>query len=156
MIEVIKTLLLFPLFWVVVTLLVSRMVPKAGALGYALSMIGAAAMTATIFDAPSSHSILSAMLAWPILGALVVLFLPRQWSDGIRRYASVWCWAGFVLSLYLLGPVVRDAIGDGSHGALVAGIYDHLLAPFFGEYVDNPALSFSTAGYRFVEDATWI
>ncbi|MFK7991639.1 MAG: NuoM family protein [Sandaracinaceae bacterium] len=161
MTDVFQTLLMWPLVWVLVTLLVGRLAPKLGPLGYVGAMVGAVLATTALFGAPSPDGILSAILAWPLLGALIVLFLPRQWSDGIRRYASVWLWAGFALSLYLLGPVVREALAP-DEATLVAAhpfvrfSWEHLLAPFFGVFGQDPSFSFANAGYRFVEDVTWI
>ncbi len=152
MTDVLTTLLFFPLAWVVVTLLATRVFPKSGPLGAVLAMTSAVALTAIVFGAPSSEGLLTAILVWPVLGAFLALFVPRQWADGIRSFASVWLWAGFVLSLYLLGPVVRAAIGDASGGL---GHYAWVvLSPFFGDIAF--AADYGQGTYQLVENVPWI
>jgi NADH-quinone oxidoreductase subunit M len=114
-------------------------------------MLGAVILTTAALGAPGSEGMLTALLLWPLLGAVVALFLPRQWTDGIRSFASVWAWAGFAMSLWLLGPVVQSALSDsGPTGQLVWST----LSPFFGDLAG--AADYSAAGYHFVEDAAWI
>ncbi len=161
MTQILTTLLVWPLPWVLLTLLFGRVFPRSGTLGYVGAMVGAVFLTTMTFGAPSPDGILSAILLWPALGALIALFLPRQWSDGVRRFASVWLWAGFALSLYLLGPVVREALAPNpealaSSGRLVQIAWEHFFAPFFGAFGSDASLTFATAGYRFTEDAAWI
>ena len=161
MTEVLTTMLVWPLPWVLLTLFFGRVFPKAGPAGYFGAMLGAVMLSTLTFGAPSTEGILSAILLWPALGAIVALFLPRQWSNGIRRFSSVWLWAGFVLSLYLLGPVVREALAPteaelAAHSPLVRILWGHVLAPFFGQFGADPSFSFATAGYRFTEDFAWI
>ncbi|MGE0787998.1 MAG: NuoM family protein [Sandaracinaceae bacterium] len=161
MTHVLTTLLIWPLPWVLLTLFVGRIFPKAGPLGSVGTMAVGVLLTTAVFGAPSSEGILSALLIWPFVGAFITLFLPRQWGEGIRSFSSTWLWAGFILSLYLLGPVVRDAIAPSaaalaSHGRLVRILYEHALAPFFGGFAADPSLTFAQSGYRFVEDVTWI
>ncbi len=151
MTDVLATLLMFPLPWVAVTLLVGRFYGKGGPLTGLLSMLGAVLFTTAVLGAPSPHGILTAVLIWPLVGAFIALFLPRQWADGVRQFTSAWLWAGFVLSLYLLGPVVGEALADAGpigHGAWIG------LSYFFGDFTG--AASFGQAGYAFVDDAAWI
>ncbi|MCA9609954.1 MAG: hypothetical protein KC619_30365, partial [Myxococcales bacterium] len=172
--NVLTTLLMWPLVWVLVTLFTAvvfwpwlqKMVgleqaEKAGPGAYLGGMVAAVVFTTFVFGAPSTDGILTALLAWPALGAFVILFLPRQWSDGTRRFASVWLWAGFVLSLYLLGPVVRDALAPSEAALDASGpftqlFWTHVAEPFFGVFCTDASLSFGTAGYRLVEDSVWI
>jgi NADH-quinone oxidoreductase subunit M len=159
--DVLTTLLVWPLPWVLVTLFVGRLFPKIGPLGHVLAMAGAVLASTVFFGAPAPDAILSSLLAWPALGAVVALFLPRQWAGGVRTYASVWLWAGFVLSLYLLGPVVREALAPSPEAlaessALTRFFWNALAEPFFGAFAAEPGYSFATAGYRFVEDVPWI
>ncbi len=159
--DVLTTLLLFPLPWVLVTLFVGRLLPeKAGPLGYALAMAGAVLVSTAVIGTPSTEGYLSALLAWPALGAIMLLFVPRQWVDGIRRVASIWLWAGFVLSLYLLGPVVREALAPDADtlaeaGPLTAFFWSHVCAPFFGGFAQE-GLTFASASYQLLEQAPWI
>ena len=159
--DILTTLLVFPLPWVLFTLLVGRIFPKGGPLGSVLAMSAAVLVTAFTIGAPNPGTILSSMLAWPALGALIAIGMPRQWADGLRRFASVWLWAGFVLSLYLLGPVVREAIAPDAETLAASSpitqiFWNHLAAPFFGAFGQDPSFSFASAGYRFVEDTVWI
>lgn len=161
MTDALITLLIWPLPWVLLTLFVGRVRPQMGVLGHVLTMAAAVVISTIVFGAPGTDGILTALLAWPALGAIVALFLPRQWSAGIRRFASVWLWAGFVLSLYLLGPVIRDALAPSDEALLAASpmvqaLWSHVFAPFLGAFGSDASLSFSTAGYRFVEDVAWI
>ena len=159
--DVLTTLLLFPLPWVLVTLFVGRLLPeKAGPLGYAIAMTVAVLVSTAVIGTPTSEGYLSALLAWPALGAIMLLFVPRQWVDGIRRVASIWLWAGFVLSLYLLGPVVREALAPdadtlAASSPITIFFWEHLARPFFGEFAAE-GLTFATAGYQLVEQAPWI
>ncbi len=151
MTDVLATLLMFPLPWVAVTLLVGRFYGKGGPLTGILSMLGAVVFTTAVFGAPSPNGILTAILVWPLIGAFIALFLPRQWADGLRQFTSAWLWAGFVLSLYVVGPVVASALSDAGpigHGLWVA------LSYFFGDFA--AAGTYSQAGYSFVQDVAWI
>jgi len=174
MTQILQTLVMWPLVWVVVTLLVGVVVApwaqkmlgvedpgKSGPGTYLIGMTVGVLFTTFVFGAPSSEGILSAVLLWPLLGAFVAVFMPRQWTDGIRRTSSVWAWAGFVLSLYLVGPVVRDALAPTEAELLASGpltqmFWSHVAEPFFGVFGTDPSFSFSTSGFRFVEDVTWI
>lgn len=151
MTDVLTTLFMFPLVWVGVTLLVTRFWPQGGPLGGLAGMALGVAITTIAFGAPAPGGILTAVLLWPLLGAFVALFLPRQWAGGLRTYSSAWLWAGFVLSLWLLGPVVRTALSDGgpiSHFAWT------LMGRFFGGFAH--AADYGQAGYHFVENVPWI
>ena len=159
--DVLTTLLAWPLPWVLLTLLFGRLFPRAGTTGYAGAMLGAVVLTAMVLGAPSAEGLLSALLLWPALGALVVLFLPRQWSDGLRRFSSVWLWAGFVLSLFLLGPVLREALAPTPEALAAASplarlVWTQGLLPFFGELGTDPSYSFAEPGFRFVQATPWI
>ncbi len=151
MTDVLTTILLFPLVWVAVTLAVLRFWPKSGPVGAFFAMIGGVAITTVAFGAPEGGGLLTTILVWPALGAFVTLFLPRQWSDGLRTFTSVWLWAGFVLSLWLLGPVVRVALADG--GPLAHFTWT-LLGRFFGGTAF--AADYSQGGYQLVENVPWI
>jgi NADH-quinone oxidoreductase subunit M len=138
--------------WVVATLMAGRFFPKLGPLASVLGMIVGVGATSAVFGAPSdTQNILTVLLVWPVIGALVVIFLPRQWADGIRGATSAWLWAGFVISLWLLGPVVRVALSD-------AGPIGHftwmVLGRFFGAFAN--AADYSTGAYQFVVDVPWI
>ncbi|HJL16084.1 MAG TPA: NADH-quinone oxidoreductase subunit M [Sandaracinaceae bacterium LLY-WYZ-13_1] len=161
MTDVLTTLLVWPLPWVLLTLFVGRLFPKVGPLGHVFAMGGAVVLSTVFFGAPDPDGILSALLAWPALGAIIALFLPRQWGGGVRTYASVWLWAGFVLSLYLLGPVVREALAPTPEAFAEASpiarfFYSHVALPFFGEFATDPSFGFAQAGYQLVEDTPWI
>ncbi len=150
MTEVLTTLLKFPLIWVAVTLLVGRFRPH-GPLGSVLTMAAAVIGTAALFGAPEGNHLLTTVLVWPLIGAFVVMFLPRQWTDGLRSVSSIWMWAGFVLSLYLLAPVIHAALADtGRIGHFTWVVLSH----FFGQLADAPG--YAQTGYRFVEDMPWI
>ncbi|HEY8428806.1 MAG TPA: NADH-quinone oxidoreductase subunit M [Sandaracinaceae bacterium] len=151
MTDVLTTFLKFPLPWVAVTLLVTRFWPRSGPLGGVLGMLGGVALTTIAFGAPEPTNILTGVLVWPLLGAFVALFLPRQWVDGLRTFTSAWLWAGFVLSLWLLAPVVRSALADGGP---VAHFTWALLGRFFGGFAT--AADYSTGAYQFVESTPWI
>lgn len=151
MTDALTTILKFPLPWVALTLVVGRIYPKGGVLGGVLSMLAAVGLTTVAFGAPSPAGMLTTLLLWPVIGAFVALFLPRQWTNGIRSFASVWLWAGFVLSLYLVGPVVRVALADG--GPLALGVWS-ALGPFFGESAF--AADYGLSSYHFVENVPWI
>jgi NADH-quinone oxidoreductase subunit M len=150
-IDVLATFLMFPLPWVVATLIAGRVFPNRGPLVSVIAMIAAVKATALFFGAPHSENILTATIVWPLLGAFITLFLPRQWTDGIRSFASVWLWAGFALSLYLVAPVVRTALADtGAIGQDVWWIY----AQFFGDFAT--AADYGTGGYQFMVTVPWI
>ncbi len=151
MTDVLTTLLKFPLPWVVLTLLATRVFPGRGPVTAVVAMAVSIALTTIGFGAPSSEGILTAVLVWPALGAFVSLFLPRQWSDEIRSFASTWLWAGFVLSLYLVGPVVRVALADGGP---IADFAWTALSRFFGEAA--VAADYGQASYHFVENVAWV
>ncbi|MGF1470022.1 MAG: NuoM family protein [Sandaracinaceae bacterium] len=152
MIDLFRTLVLWPLPWVVIALIAVRAFPRHTVVASAVGLLGGAFLTGVTLGAPGTDHLLSAVLLWPLLGALVVLFLPRQWVDGVRQVSLLWLWAGFLLSLWLLGPVVHDALEDG--GALGAGLHTALRVAFFGDTFDLPG--YGSAGYRFVEDVEWI
>ena len=173
--DVLKTLLMFPLVWTITTFAVATIVApwilkmvggedsdaKPGPGHFVLGMVVSVVFTSMVFGAPGQEGFLTAVLLWPMLGAFVALFMPRQWSDGIRRFASIWAWAGFVLSLYLVGPVVRDALAPtpeaiAQSGALSRLFWGHFALPFFGSFATDASLTFSTAGFRLVEDVAWI
>ena len=175
MTEVLTTLLTFPLLWTAGTFFIAMVAlpwvlrlfglrdddEPMGPLAWVLGMVTSVLFTTFVLGAPGQAGILSSVLAWPAIGALVAIFMPRQWSHGIRRFSSVWCWAGFVLSLYLVGPVVRDALAPDEATLEQAGFFtqlffSHLLEPFFGVFAQDASMSFGTAGYRFVEDVAWI
>jgi NADH-quinone oxidoreductase subunit M len=149
--DALTKILLFPLPWVAITLLGGRFFPKAGPLGSVLSMLGAVVLTTAAFGAPGPEAMLTTLLVWPLLGALVTLFLPRQWTDGIRRFASAWVWAAFVMSLWVVAPVVQAALADAGPTGQLAW---KAMAPFFGEL--SFAANYAQPGYHFVEDVTWI
>ena len=57
--DVLTTLLLFPLPWVLVTLFVGRLLPeKAGPLGYAIAMAGAVLVSTAVIGTPSTKGAL--------------------------------------------------------------------------------------------------
>ena len=61
---------------------------------YILRVVGAAALltAARLFiplPASMSEHLLTALLLIPLLGALAVAFMPRQWRDVIRRFSKV-------------------------------------------------------------------
>lgn len=151
MTDVLTTLLMFPLPWVVLTLLATRVFPGRGPAVGVVGMLVAVSLTTIGFGAPSPDGLLSAILVWPALGAFIGLFIPRQWTDGIRSFASIWLWAGFVLSLYLVGPVVRVALADG--GPLASFTWA-ALARFFGETAH--AVDYGVASYHLVERVPWV
>ncbi|MCA9857211.1 MAG: NADH-quinone oxidoreductase subunit M, partial [Dehalococcoidia bacterium] len=70
-------------------------------------------------------------------------------------------WAGFVLSLYLVGPVVRDALAPSPEELAASSLWTqlfwtHLAEPFFGVFATDASFTFTNAGYHFVEDHPWI
>lgn len=92
---------------------------------YILRVVGAAALlTAARLFIPLPESmnehLLTALLLIPLLGALAVAFMPRQWPNAIRRFSVGVMIVELFLSTWLL---------DGD---------------------------FSTAGYRFTQQAEWI
>jgi len=133
-----------------------------------------------------SEHILSILLAVPFLGALVILFLPRQWHDAIRRTAVGVMIFEFLLSLLLVPETAEVLGGDFSLRALVfAGVVGGTIAGFlknatFPKLVGGAfggmalfwvagklftiavgvwgweAADFSTGQMVFVEDHTWI
>lgn len=155
MIELLRTLIVWPLPWVLVALLAARIAPRRADVVSAIAFLVAVATSAVLFGAPPVDSdrstILSAIVLWPLFGALVAVFMPRQWTGAIRRFSSLWMWAGFVLSLYLLGPVFKDSLADA--GPLGRAVWA-MLSVFLGGFAETPG--FESASYRFVEEAIWI
>jgi NADH-quinone oxidoreductase subunit M len=149
--HVLTTFLLFPLPWVALTLFIGRMFPKRSPLVSVAAMLGGVIATSLVIGAPDQEHLLTAIILWPALGAVITLFLPRQWSDGIRSFASVWLWAGFVLSLYVLGPAVRVALADSGRLGHWAWI---VLGQFFGSVSESA--DYGSGGYHFVIDVPWI
>ncbi|MBZ0120910.1 MAG: NADH-quinone oxidoreductase subunit M, partial [Sandaracinaceae bacterium] len=149
--DLLTTLLLWPLPWTAVALLSLRLLPKAGPAVHALLTLGAVVVTSWAFGAPAAGSLVSAVLLWPALGALVVVFMPRQWADAIRQTSLVWLWTGFLMSIWLLGPVVKTALEN--EGGL-AELSWRLLDGFFGDLAT--AADFTQPGYQLVQDVPWI
>jgi NADH-quinone oxidoreductase subunit M len=149
--QLLQTLLLWPLFWVALGIAFSRFFASRAMMASGVGLLVGVLVTVRVVGTPSPETYLSAILAWPLLGAAVILFMPRQWTETIRRLSVLWLWAGFVLSLWLLGPVVHASLVEvGLSGALRR----LLESAFFGDYA--LAAGYDGAGYRFVEHRPWI
>ena len=83
-----------------------------------------------------SSSILSALLVLPFIGALVILFMPRQWPNAIRRTALTFMLLTFGLSLFLL-PEFAEFFDDG------------LLA-------SATSVDYAAPGFHLVENHMWV
>ncbi len=66
--------------------------------------------------------LLTTLLMIPFLGALVVLFMPRQWHDAIRRFSVGIMIVEFLLSLLLI-PSVAELLGAGVDSAFLMPDY---------------------------------
>ncbi|HJK93590.1 MAG TPA: NADH-quinone oxidoreductase subunit M [Polyangiaceae bacterium LLY-WYZ-15_(1-7)] len=88
-----------------------------------------------------SENLLTALLVVPMLGAIGVLFMPRQWPNAIRRFSVAMLTVNFGLSLLLLPDfveLVQYVLGR------LPGVEDLTLADY------------SQQGYLFVVDEPWI
>ncbi|MEO0323327.1 MAG: NADH-quinone oxidoreductase subunit M [Myxococcota bacterium] len=88
------------------------------------------------------HNLLTLLLVVPAFGAVVLLFLPRQWHHTIRRFSVGTLVTNFVLSLLLL-PSVTGALGEALARRLPGS-----------EHVSVP--DYATGAFQFVEDARWV
>ena len=70
-----------------------------------------------------TENLLTTLLALPILGTLVVLFLPRQWPNAIRRISVGFMVVEFLVSLLLLPEVAELLNGMMDEGRLVVATY---------------------------------
>jgi NADH-quinone oxidoreductase subunit M len=88
-----------------------------------------------------SENLLTLLLVVPFLGALTILFLPRQWPEAIRRTSLAFLGLNFVFSLLLLPEMVE--------------LTQSVLSRFDGVQ-SLVAADYAEAGYRFVVDVPWI
>lgn len=88
-----------------------------------------------------SEHLLTLLLAVPMLGALTILFLPRQWPTAIRRVSVGFLVLNFFFSLLLLPEMVEVAQGLFARfpGVAALGLVDY-----------------AQAGFHFVVDKPWI
>lgn len=130
--------------------------------------------------------LLSLLLAVPFFGALVVLFLPRQWHNTIRRFSVGVMLVELAISTLLLPEVVEILKGEGGFGPIafaaifgvavslftekpklsrsVVGALGGLVGLFGASKLFQLAVAtwgwetqdFSTGAYHFVEDTVWI
>ena len=87
-----------------------------------------------------TEHLLSLLLFVPLLGAMLLLFMPRQWHRGIRHTSVALMLLNFALSLLLVPEIVE------------------LLADLFGRFDTMRALIVPDygAGYAFVQDTEWV
>ena len=88
-----------------------------------------------------SENLLTLLLVVPFLGALTLLFMPRQWPNAIRRTSMAFLGLNFLFSLLLLPEVVE--------------LTQSVLSRFEGVQ-SLVAADYAQAGYHFVVDVPWI
>ena len=88
-----------------------------------------------------SENLLTLLLVVPFLGALTLLFMPRQWPNAIRRTSMAFLGLNFLFSLLLLPEVVE--------------LTQSVLSRFEGVQ-SLAAADYAQAGYHFVVDVPWI
>lgn len=88
-----------------------------------------------------SEHLLTALLAVPTLGALILLFMPRQWTQAIRRVSVGIMVVEFLVSLLLLPEIVELSQSVFARFEGVEGL---------------PIVDYGTAGYQYVVDVPWV
>ncbi len=84
-----------------------------------------------------SEHLLTALLALPTLGALIVLFLPRQWPNAIRNFSVGILCVEFLLSLLLIPEIAGWSL--------------------FGTLFEGFAIAdYSSADYQFLVNVPWV
>lgn len=87
-----------------------------------------------------TEHLLSLLLFLPFLGAMILLFMPRQWHQAIRRTSVGFLLVNFALSLLLI-PEIVEWLGEG------LGRFEAMRALVMPNYAE---------GYSFVYDAVWV